>query len=82
MITEATVALVRELRGVTCRCGAPKVARQTFCKTCYAWLPRDLQQALYRLVGNGYEEAYERGARIIDYIVAVDKAKIARLKNS
>ena len=50
--------LVRELSGPLCRCGARKVRGQTFCKPCYFALPPPLRVALYRGIGNGYEEAY------------------------
>lgn len=53
-----TNELVQELRGVKCQCGAKKQPRKTFCGACYYSLTVTQQRALYRLVGNGYEEAY------------------------
>ena len=50
--------LLRELRGTTCRCGAAKRTRETFCRDCYYRLSPPQRRALYRLVGEGYEEAY------------------------
>jgi hypothetical protein len=53
-----TETLVRELAGPVCRCGRPKSARRTFCSRCYYRLPPQLRSALYRRIGEGYEEAY------------------------
>ncbi len=61
-MTIPAALLVSELNGRECRCGHPKKARQTFCRDCYYRLPRAMRQALYDLVGNGYEEAYEQAA--------------------
>ena len=48
-----------ELDGKECQCGRTKKSRMSFCYTCYKSLPRDIQRALYALIGSGYEEAYE-----------------------
>lgn len=53
-----TETLVRELAGTTCRCGRVKRARMTFCGRCYHALPPPLRAALYRPIGEGYEDAY------------------------
>ena len=50
--------LVAELAGLRCRCGAVKIPRQTFCRRCYRLLPRSLAKALYKRMGEGYEDAY------------------------
>lgn len=50
--------LYAELLGTLCRCGATKVARQSFCGHCYRKLPVPMQHAMHRLIGNGYESAY------------------------
>lgn len=50
--------IIKEFGGLRCRCGAVKMPRQTFCRRCYRLLPRDLGNALYRRVGEGYEDAY------------------------
>lgn len=71
--------LLQELGGLVCRCGRRKGARKTFCPTCFARLPRDLQRPLYRRIGEGYEEAYEAAAAVVDRHKAEDDAKIARL---
>ena len=50
--------LLDELMGQTCVCGRKKLRTQTFCGGCYYTLSRSQRQALYRRVGEGYEEAY------------------------
>ena len=50
--------LVRELRATRCRCGRRKGRGKTFCGPCFYSLSKAQQRALYRFVGNGYEEAY------------------------
>jgi len=45
-----------------CLCGRPKARRYAFCFRCYASLPRDMQRALWRRFGQGYEEAYDAAA--------------------
>ncbi len=49
----------KELDSEECQCGRTKKSRMSFCYTCYKSLPRDIQRALYALIGSGYEEAYE-----------------------
>ena len=61
-----SIDLVKELAGTTCRCGAEKEAHKTLCRGCYYRLPKGLRNALYRLLGEGYEEAYEAAARFLD----------------
>lgn len=54
-----TTDLIVSLRSVRCpMCGNGKKPAQTMCYGCYKKLPRDLQQALYRRVGAGYEQAF------------------------
>ena len=53
-----TLDLVRSLAGTKCVCGASKRERQSFCGRCYGILPHRLQLALWRRMGEGYEEAY------------------------
>ena len=61
-----TSELLRELMGVRCRCRAKKRVRNTFCNKCYWSLPEAMRRALYRHVGEGYEEAYAAAATILD----------------
>ena len=55
--------LVRELRGTACRCGNVKHSMQTFCAGCYYKLPGEMRRALYRRMGDGYEDAYSAAAK-------------------
>jgi len=48
-----------ELRGEECFCGRKKKSGYSFCFRCYKSLPRHMQQDLYCVVGDGYEEAYD-----------------------
>lgn len=50
--------LLRELAGATCFCGRKKTGMQTFCGMHYHMLPAEMKSALYKRVGEGYEEAY------------------------
>lgn len=52
------VRLVRELEGKKCFCGARKAPMQTFCSSDYFALPKDIRNALYNRIGEGYEQAY------------------------
>ena len=45
-----------------CVCSRSKPARLALCRSCYAALPRELQRALYRPYGAGFEEAYTEAA--------------------
>jgi hypothetical protein len=58
--------LLRELRGTTCRCGATKRTRETFCRGCYHRLAPPQRRALYRPIGEGYEEAYRDAVASLD----------------
>ena len=58
-IFNTTRDLVMSLRSGTCpACNKPKTAMKTFCYPCYRRLPRAKQDALYQLVGEGYEQAF------------------------
>ena len=57
--------LIVELAGTRCRCGRPKLPKQTFCRQCFFKLPRELRRAVYARVGNGYEIAYVRSVRFL-----------------
>jgi len=49
------------LRGVECpACGGGKQVRQSFCRECYFRLPREMRNALYRRLGAGYTQAFNR----------------------
>jgi len=57
--------LVRELRGIKCRCGKRKTSGQTFCRGCYYSLSPEIRSMLYRRLGQGYEEAYSEAVRYL-----------------
>ena len=46
-----------ELKSDGCMCGARKQPGKSFCWTCWKKLPLELQRALYRRIGSGYEQA-------------------------
>lgn len=69
------VNLLTELRGSECRCGNIKKPDMTLCGFCYRTLPRDLQNALYKRMGHGYENAYAAAA---DYLDAAGRVGLAR----
>ncbi len=50
--------IIDELMGTKCRCGANKKTQNTFCGVCFHKLPKPMKYALYKRVGDGYEEAY------------------------
>lgn len=58
--------LVKELRGIVCRCGAPKRTKETFCGKCYYALPLAKRRALYNHLGEGYREAYEDAIKTLE----------------
>lgn len=72
-MTAEQQALVKELAGERCACGAAKQPRQTFCRNCYYRLPETLRKALYKRLGQGYEWAY-RTAREYLKTHAADRA--------
>lgn len=56
----ANARALRELRGKVCpACGKNKGTGKSFCSTCYYLLPQENRNALYRLFGDGYLEAYD-----------------------
>ncbi|MGN6547030.1 MAG: hypothetical protein ACTHK7_18385 [Aureliella sp.] len=67
MSTTPTAAdLIRELNGTACRCGYQKKPRWSLCNDCYKTLPQSLRGALWRRIGEGYEEAYTEAALYLD----------------
>jgi hypothetical protein len=50
---------VETLKSEECLCGRVKKPGNSFCFRCYKELPADMQKALYRKMGDGYEEAFE-----------------------
>lgn len=46
-----------------CLCEREKKPRFSFCYRCYKALPPDMQRALYRPFGNGYEQAFDEACQ-------------------
>lgn len=53
------------LRGDECQCGRPKYTRKALCITCYRQLPQEMQNALYKGICYGFEEAYEEAVKFL-----------------
>lgn len=47
------------LRSTECWCGKWKRKLASHCTDCYRWLPRPMQQSLFKTVEHGYVEAYK-----------------------
>jgi hypothetical protein len=77
----ALLAILTELAGGACRCGSAKKPRQAFCKSCYQRLPRLRRVALYKRVGEGYEQAYAAACEYLD-LGAPSKTPDRLLSNS
>jgi len=58
---ECLMALVSK----QCQCSAPKASGRSHCRTCYFRLPPPLRKALYRRLGEGYEEAYTESLAVL-----------------
>ena len=56
---------LNELKGEQCWCEKPKKKWYSFCYSCFKKLPRDLQQKLYRKIGDGYEKAYDQAVQFL-----------------
>jgi len=50
---------IRMLASEECFCDREKKHGYAFCYDCYKQLPPEMQKALYQLVGQGFEGAYE-----------------------
>jgi len=47
------------LISLECLCGREKLKGNSLCRQCYKALPDEMQKALYRKLGHGYEEALD-----------------------
>ena len=63
-------ALIVELKSAVCRCGKKKASMNSFCYRCFTSLPRQLRTDLYKRVGQGYEESYEKAVEILGPVEA------------
>lgn len=72
------LARVHQLQSIKCRCGSLKISGKPFCPACYHRLPKNLRTALWALMGDGYEEAFDVAAAWIDFACWQEEA--ARLR--
>lgn len=57
---------IRDLIGTECKGrGGKKTSRMSHCSRCYFKLPVQLRRDLYKLVGDGYEEAYAKSLELL-----------------
>lgn len=54
---------VSVLRSNGCQCGKPKKPRMALCYTCYKELPDHMQKDLYKQLGYGFEEAFDKAVQ-------------------
>jgi len=54
-----------ELMSEGCQCGKSKRSGYSFWFSCYWKLPMHMQRDLYKLIGEGYEEAYEAAVEFL-----------------
>jgi hypothetical protein len=73
--------LLKELQGIVCRCGKVKRPHETFCKGCYWSLGQNQRNALYKRMGDGYEQAYAAAAAFLDLLKANPVPRRARSSN-
>lgn len=64
---EALIVRVHQLQSIRCRCGQLKISGKPFCPSCYHALPKGLRTALWALMRDGYEEAYDCAAAWLDW---------------
>ena len=55
-----------ELMSNQCACGKTKKPRKSFCYGCFKSLPIDMQNRLYRRLGEGYEAAYDEAVKYLE----------------
>ena len=47
------------LAGPFCICGAAKERKHSFCRGCYAALPHELKSGVWKMMSEGYAEAWD-----------------------
>jgi hypothetical protein len=57
---------VDEFKSNQCYCGNKKRPNTAFCYSCYSSLPQEMQEALYKRLGFGYEEAYHKAIQFLE----------------
>jgi hypothetical protein len=53
------------LRSERCYCGGHKKVGMSHCAKCYYSLPGDIRRSLWKRMGAGYEEAYQKSVEIL-----------------
>jgi len=67
MLQPTKLQLIESLRSTVCpSCAGRKKSRQSFCGGCYYDLPAHVRSALYRTIGNGYEQAVTAALSTLD----------------
>ena len=56
---------LERVQNETCQCGCGKRCGLAFCYKCFLKLPHELSEALYRILGHGFEEAYEAASQYL-----------------
>ena len=56
----------KELQSNECLCGDYKKPGKSFCYWCYGRLPKEMKNALYQQIGNGYEEALNEAVKYLE----------------
>jgi ribosomal protein L40E len=64
-IISANDALQQLLGNVCQGCNGHKPSRMSHCRRCYFSLPKAMQRALYKRIGEGYEAAYAESLEMI-----------------
>ena len=57
---------IKELQSEECVCWEPKKRGNSFCYKCFKSLPRDMQQALYQSIWDGYGDAYDKAVEWLE----------------
>lgn len=64
--------ILQDFLSTTCRCGAPKKTRQSFCRTDFFRLSLNLRSRLHMKFGEGYEEAFTDALTVLGFIAEND----------
>lgn len=57
---------MKALKSDECLCERYKHPGYAFCWRCYKSLPVEMQRALYKKIGNGFEAAYEEAVKFLE----------------
>lgn len=67
MTQREIIGIVQQLSSLECACGNAKAQSKSFCGPCYHKLPPDLQSALYKRIGKGYEGAHAQSLGVLGF---------------